>query len=298
MKCYLYSNDPGFKFEQEVDSLDFSDIESFVDESFSDEINDCIFCGALSKNSQGFFPDPYAIETELFSQAKARLEQRFGGKIFGKAIDDKGVMVSNRSIDVFNEIIEDRENREQGIIDSGQVIIEMLRNFLKEGIWQYGLQRDDGAILTDITQWPKHTADGRDVIWHDSSGLLQPIIWFGLRDESPIKCWMLDRSSKKFDLLEVYENPYSHETVNVERWHLFWFCSFWTLDWNALFDNSGNAHIIWMFAECGMDEPVEEFNAVRNSCPIELEKNDKAENIVLKIDRFFIDKQIGLCNES
>jgi hypothetical protein len=199
---------------------------------------------------------------------------------------------------VFNEIVEDRENREQGIIDSGQVIIEMLRNFLKEGIWQYGLQRDDGAILTDITQWPKHTADRRDVIWRDSSGLLEPIIWFGLRDESPIECWMLDRSSKKFDLLEVYENPYSRETLNVERWHLFWFCSFWDLDWNALFDNSGNTHIIWMFAECGMDEPVEEFNAVRNSCPIELDKNDKAENIVLKIDRFFIDTQIGLCNES
>jgi hypothetical protein len=39
MKCYLYSKDPSFEFEEEVDTLEFSDIESFVEGSFSDEIN-------------------------------------------------------------------------------------------------------------------------------------------------------------------------------------------------------------------------------------------------------------------
>ena len=100
MKCYLYSNDPSFEFEEEVDSLEFSDIESFVDDFFSDEIYDCIFLGALSKKSQGFFPDPWEIETELFSQTRTRMEQRFGGTIFGKLIDDNGVMISNKAIDV------------------------------------------------------------------------------------------------------------------------------------------------------------------------------------------------------
>ncbi len=106
MKCYLYSNDPSCEFEQEVDSLEFSDIESFVEDFFSDEIDDCIFLGALSEKSQGFFPDPWEIETELFSQARMCLEQRFGGKIFGKVIDDNGVIVSNKAVDVFGEITE------------------------------------------------------------------------------------------------------------------------------------------------------------------------------------------------
>lgn len=291
MKCYLYSNDPSFKFEEEVDSLEFSDIESVVEGVFSDEINDCIFSGALLEKSQGFFPDPWEIAAELFDCARTRLEQRFGGKIFGKVIDDNGLIISNEAIDVFGEIIESRENREQGTIDSGKVIIGMLTEFLKEGVWQFGLQRGDKEILTEISQWPKYTADGRDAIWQDGNGLLEPVIWFGLKNESPIECWTLDRSPKKFELLEVYENPYSRTTRAVERWHLFWFSSFWALDWNALFDNNGNTHITWMFAECGMDEPTEEFNTVRDSCPIELDGNDTATSIIGKIDRLFVDKQ-------
>lgn len=200
-------------------------------------------------------------------------------------------MVSNKAIDVFSEIIENREDTEQGTIDVGQVIIVMLTNFLTEGIWQYGLQRDDGTILTDISQWPKHKTDGINIIWEDQNGFLEPIIWFGLKNESPMECWTLDKSPEKFELLEVYDNPYSHKTRLVERWRLFWFSSFWSLDWNALFDNSGYAHITWMFAECGMDEPVEEFNAVRDSCPIELDKNDTSENIICKLERLLVDKQ-------
>lgn len=290
MKHYIYSNEPGFEFEQEVDSLEFSDIEDFINDFFSDEIEDAIHSTTLSEKSQGFFPDTRGIETELFNEARMLLEQRFGGKIFGQVVDDNGAIVSNQAIDVFNEIIEDRESREQRFVDSGALIIGMLTNFLKEGVWQYGLQRDDGTILTDISQWPKHTTDGTDVIWQDSDGLLESIIWFGLKNEAPIECWTLDKSPAKFELQEDYKNSSGEKRV-VERWCWFWFCNFWTLDWNALFDNHGNVHIIWMFAECGMDEPVEEFNAVRDSCPIELDENDKAENIIHKIEQLLIDKQ-------
>lgn len=295
MKHYIYSSEPGFEFEQEVNSFEFSDIESIVEELLDNEINDCIFTvNPLAKKRQGFFPDPWIIQTELFSQARACLERRFGGKIFAKVIDDNGVALSNKSIDIFSEIIEDRASREQGIVDSGQMFIEMLRNFLKEGIWQYGLQRDDGTILKDISQWPRHAAGGADLIWEDSNGVLQPIIWFGLEFENPIECWTLDKSPKRFELLEVYENPYACNTQSVERWHLFWFSTFWHLDWNALFDNNGNTHIVWMFAECGMEEPVEEFNIVRESCPIDLAEDDTVRSIVRKIDQLFLYKQRAL----
>jgi hypothetical protein len=291
MKYYIYSNELGFEFEEEVDSLEFSDIEDFVNEFFSDEIEDAIHSTTLSEKSQGFFPDTREIETELFNEVRMLLEQRFGGKIFGKELDDNGVIASNQAIDAFSELINDREEREQGIVDTGALVIAMLTNFLNEGIWQYGLQRDDGTILTDISQCPKHTTDGTDVIWQDSDGLLEPIIWFGLKNEDPIECWTLDKSPEKFELLKLYDNPYATETRLVERWHNFWFCTFWNLDWNALFDNNGNTHITWMFAECGMDEPVEEFNAVRDSCPIQLDENDTYENIIRKIEQLLIDKQ-------
>ncbi len=289
MKCYLYSNESSFIFGEELDSLQDPDIDS-IEAFFSDAISDCIFSSALSEKSQGFFPDPWEIETELFRQARICLEHDYGTKIFAKVIDDDGVTISNKAIEL-GEIIENRRDREQGTIDSGQVIIAMLTNFLEEGIWQYGLQRDDGTILIDICEWPKHASDGRGFVWQDSNGLLEPIIWFGLKNGSQIECWALDKSPKTFEFLEVYENPYVGNTRPVERWHLFWFCSFWTLDWNALFDNNGDAHITWMFAECGMDEPSDEFNAVRDSCPIELAENDTAADVIRKIDRFFVEKQ-------
>lgn len=296
MKCYIYSDKSDFKDEAELESIQELDID-FIEQYLSDAICDCLFSSALSEKSQGFFPDPWEIETELFSQARICLEHDWGNKVFVDVIDDDGVTILKRGFDI-GEVIENRRDREQGTIDSGSVIIAMLTNFLKEGNWQYGLRRDDGTILTDIRQWPDHVPDENGFVWRDSCGFLEPIIWFGLKDESPIECWTLNRSSKKFDTKKVYDNAYAHNTREVERWNLFWFCNFWDLDWNALFDNNGDAHIIWMFAECGMDEPVEEFNAVRNCCSIELDKNDKAENIILKIDQFFIDKQIGLCNKS
>ena len=59
MKHYIYSSEPGFEFEQEVNSFEFSDIESIVEELLDNEINDCIFTvNPLAKKRQGFFPDP------------------------------------------------------------------------------------------------------------------------------------------------------------------------------------------------------------------------------------------------
>lgn len=289
MKCCIYSDESDFKVEAELNSIQELDIDS-IEEYLSDAISDCLFSSALSEKSQGFFPDPWEIETELFSQARTCLEHDCGIKIFAKVIDDNGVTISNESFDL-GEVIENRRDREQGTIDSGSVIIAMLTNFLDEGIWQYGLQRDDGTILTEICQWPNHVPDEKGFVWQRSNGLLEPIIWFGLKNESPIECWTLGRSSRNFDILQVYDNSYAKNTLDVERWHLFWFCHFWALDWNALFDNNGDAHITWMFAECGMDEPSDEFNAVRDSCPIKLSENDTATEILQKIDQFFADKQ-------
>ena len=93
MKYYLYSTEPSFEFEEEVGSFEFSDIESksIVDDFIHDEITNSVYdsinSSTLSKKHQGFFPAPDEISTDLYSQIRTCLEQRFGGKIFGKVID-------------------------------------------------------------------------------------------------------------------------------------------------------------------------------------------------------------------
>jgi hypothetical protein len=43
-----------------------------------------------------------------------------------------------------------------------------------------------------------------------------------------------------------------------------------------------------MFAECGMDEPGDAFDAVREFCPIKLDMRDTAASIARKIDELFV----------
>jgi hypothetical protein len=180
---------------------------------------------------------------------------------------------------------------ENGIVQSGKMILIMLENFLNEGIWQYGLQRADGTILQDISSLPQCTREGAGAGWYDGSDELHPILWFGLKDESPIECWALDKSPGRFEMLEVWPTSCSKNTVYVERWHWFWFNSFLGFDWDALFNNNGNRHLVWMFWECGMEEPVDALDSVRNSCPIDLDEADTAATIIDKIDSFFLGKQ-------
>lgn len=304
MKYFLSSNERGYKLEEEIHSLKISDVCEFICDSFQNDINDsyydAVHSNPLMGKAQGFFPEPNKIGSKLLSQMKQNLKQRISNKqIFGKAVDNKGDIVENISFDVISLITDNQEDNYRLIIETGSLIILMLTNFLTEGVWNYGLKRNDGTILTVISQWPKpepRTIKG-NVIWQDSNGRLDPIIWFGLKGEEPIECWTLNKSPKRSELQEVYNNPYASKTNLIENWHRFWFNASWDLNWNALFNNDDKAYIIWMFAECGMEEPTEQFNMVRDSCPIELCKNDTAQTIAQKIDQFFIDTQM-LLNKS
>ena len=63
------------------------------------------------------------------------------------------------------------------------------------------------------------------------------------------------------------------------------------IDWSSLFDGKNSSYALWMFVECGMDSPVDAFTAVRESCPIELDRNDTAASIAKKLDELFIHKR-------
>lgn len=109
-----------------------------------------------------------------------------------------------------------------------------------------------------------------------------PVIWFGLNGEPPMDCWCIDISDERFSAMP-YAEPY-----NVERWKSFWFNHFWTFDWNVLFNHEGEGVITWMFAECGMEEPEEEFDAVKKCCPIKLCEDDSKAILSKKISDFFV----------
>ncbi|MCF7993447.1 MAG: hypothetical protein K9L88_01215 [Chromatiaceae bacterium] len=68
MKHYLYSNDPELEFEAEIDSLEPAEIASFGRKCFRDEIYDAIHSTPLIESVQGYFPDPWTVEENLFRQ--------------------------------------------------------------------------------------------------------------------------------------------------------------------------------------------------------------------------------------
>lgn len=293
MKYVIYSNVPGIEFEGQVDSLEYCDVIDFIQEYFSDEIAEAIggSHNPVLRKAQGIFENTEEIDAELYAYAKSYLQRLFGGSVFVKSIGDDDTVVSSQAFDIASKAIEYRQGCEQSYIDVGAAIIAMLGNFLRAGSWQFGLRRQDGTILTDPSQWPVPAAAPGSVIWQERAEPLEPLIWFGLQDEPPIECWTLDRSPAQFKQSAVYDNPYAIATRLVEHWKQFWFCRFWALDWNALFRNGGDAYIIWMFAECGMEEPVDEFLAVRQSCPIALREEDSSEALIRKIEAFFVEKQ-------
>jgi hypothetical protein len=298
VEYYIYSNEPGFEFEKEVyDTGDFDDFDVFdlsvVEGCFSnffiDEIQEAIYSSSMRKRSQGFFPDPWQIQSDLFNDVCSNLEKRLGKRIFAKKVDDDGTIIPSEPIDL-SGLIAQRSQIENGIIDAGELIIAMLKNFLTNGRWQYGFQCSDGTIIADVSDWPEPIIETDTPTWKVGDEPLNPVVWFGLKDEVPIECWTLDKSPERFDLLKLYNSPSTTEPSLIERWNSFWFNGFWAIDWNALFDNNGDAHITWMFAECGMDGPDGEFVSVKEACPIDLDRNDTSKDIMHKIDYFFLEK--------
>ena len=298
MKIKIYSTVSEFSAEEMVDVADAKDTDSILevameilDSALVDYISDCFDEIPLSKKSMGFFPDPESIGEELRKQLTKCIESKLGNKLFIDVIDNSEITIATEAIDTA-KTLNDEFEREQGYIYVGKIVLIMLKNFLINGVWQYGLRRGDGTILTDIHDWPKPESDGNSYTWHDSQGFLEPIIWFGIKNQSPIECWTIDKSPRNFELLKV-NGIYNEDSVTeVERWNTFWFSSYGVLDWDRLFDNDGYCYIVWMFYECGMEEPEDEFYAVRDSCPIKLDGNDGSESMIRKIDEFFITTQL------
>lgn len=236
--------------------------------------------------AQGYFPDTGYISYLLHENVKSRLVDVLGE--YTLVNEDECSKVD--LLPIVNKIVEEREMGYSSNIDIGYCVISMLKKFLVEGRWHYGLRRSDGAILESPSKWPAPQIENTSIGWRLGGDSLEPVIWFGLDGEAPIDCWTLDKNDRQFVLM-----PYI-EGCNVEFWKSFWFNNFWTFDWNVLL-NKDDVLITWMFAECGMDEPVKEFEMVKKQCPIQLIENDSAAVLCKKIDDLFLNSRNAMSHD-
>ena len=296
MEYKLYCNHAALKLEEEVLSLDMEDIIECLSEYIRDDIWEAL--ASVESHPCGFFPHPEEIASAVYNHARKCLRQKYAAlPIYGQTVTPDGRIVSSSLVDmdyVIDSLITEREESEQCYCDIGSEILAMLGRFLEKGTWHFGLRKEDGSAVFDVMEWPQPTIVEDSVSWMGSNGKLTPIIWFGKNGDEPIGCWSLTLDARMFELLEYGKNEYAVNGV-VERWKEFWFPSFWKLDWNALFDDYGRGgdaecYTIWMFAECGYDEPEEEFDLVRKSCPIELDGRDTNEVLMQKMHSFFLEK--------
>lgn len=269
-----------------LEASDDEELQDCVRDALSDEVDNLFTIN--DPPARGDFRDIGLISTELRESVRSRLGDVVGN--YTLSCRDNGSVIGLCSI--LNKIIESRESD----IDVGFYVLSMLRKFLIRGCWHYGLMNRDGVVLEDKSKWPKPKIDPDGVRWIVNEEELNAVIWFGLDGETPIEYWSIDKRDKRFARM-----PYC-EGCDVEFWKSCWFNHFWTFDWNVLTDNNEGL-IIWMFAECGMDEPVVEFEQVKTACPITLDENDSRTILSRKIDDFFLEesrkatKRIEECDE-
>lgn len=230
----------------------------------------------------------YGIPYDKLDEVYDAIQNKFANQkllIFEKMPDgfhrDKGEI---SLADIYVNLFRDRIESERGTIDGAQLALDMMSNFLQNGSWHFGLKTIDGQILEDIGEWPDYPLNKEGAIhWIKDDHELVPIIWFGMKGQAPIDCWTLC-DSPQIKNCKSYLGA-EDTIIHQENWKHFWFCEFWTMDWNVLWDND-EAAIIWAFSECGMDEPTEDFYKVRKDCPIELLQEDSTEVMLNKISAF------------
>lgn len=230
-------------------------------------------------------PNGYGIPYGRLDEAYDVINDKYGNcavKVFEISEDGIKKYICDFSLaTIYTQIFKEREESEQGMVDGAQLALDMMRNFLEDGHWHYGLISEDGIILENSDEWPSYPkqSDG-SIRWIRDGKELSPIIWFGVDEQSPIECWTLYNRANIRNT-KVYWGR-NNTKIDQEHWKHFWFCEFWSMDWNVLWNND-EAAITWAFCECCMEEPVEDFYKVKSNCLIELVQGDSTDKMLAKV---------------
>lgn len=278
IKCYIHNGTPNFKIHSLIEKCD--NPNSLLSDDSKDEyrvVQNFIRETALEKAKQlvgqrplGIFLHPEVIGEEIFNKCDELVENNIKNSL--KYVEVEGPRfgtVKTEMIELPEELYFFNRDAEGLGIETGDVILRMIREFMQQGVWHLGFKNESGYVV-DVLNFPVMTTDkNNNQCWIDSENRkCEPILWFGLDDEEPIDIWTLDTHSENSD------------------WKSFWFNGFWYMDWNALFGGFDNYYTVWMFCECGMEEPIDDFDRVRNSCPIELNHEDNDSDLDSKIIEF------------
>lgn len=234
---------------------------------------------------RGYFPDADALIEDMYRAALGLLPgviERFQVEFFVDSAayqPDAAIDINEIMLAVTAKKMEDNRDCENGVISIGEKIMESFTQFIEQGVWQTGFMNASGDVLANARPLPMRDAEHRRIQWLLDGQAVEPVVWFGLRGEKPVKCWTISRAADMF-MKRDYAPPH-----DVERWKAFWFDTFWVFDWVALTDNDESL-IIWMFAECGLVEP--DIEPVRERCPIPLREMDTEADLIAKIDWLFL----------
>lgn len=170
---------------------------------------------------------------------------------------------------------------ENSEIQAGRLWSSQLEAFIDKGEWIVGLDRGRGEPLTNIQDWPAPQFEEIDGVkypyWEDdSSTLLQPTLWYGIKGTPASYLWSLEDNIFPA-LVRVEDGMGSYGSqVRIDGFEL---------NYQKIFD-PGVCN--WYFG-CGGNSGAD-FSKVMKTCPIDLDmvlrlKNQEEEliNLVLKL---------------
>jgi len=286
LRIEIHSSDRSYSVEKRIDNS--TEIKTpFIREIIEDCVsNDYDFddeeSAAIDKYPvipKGYYDDKSELSGDVYKTAIAALpsvvtpfevEYYLDGKIIEPEIElDINQVVRS----IIAEHLEDRKNDNQSDIDVGMIILKSLELFYSKGQWNEGFVRDDGIIISQKEKWPKHTIniEGRSR-WKDGTYCYTPIIWFGMKDESPIQYWTLG------GLLNQKETDTASGWTE-DSWKEMWFD--FDKRWAFLLDNN-DAMYTWLFWECAEQEP--DIDSIIAACPVKLLKSDSTKELYTKIE--------------
>lgn len=252
----------------------------YVDDGeFQDHVEEVI-CESVPDRPLGDLRLIHGCIDEMIEEAKRRVNKEYAGENVPQAVFES-LDMEYRDIPLASivvDLVEQQRSDENYCIQGGGLAICMMTDFLRQGSWQHGVQLPSGEVVRETGGLAL-----KDGAWQLNGESVVPIIWFGLDGEAPIEVWTLSRSPR---LLR------SDRYDGRAAWLDFWFNDDYCMDWDAMFDgfhsDTCNYFTIWMFCECGMSEPKEDFFNVRDSCPINLCVNDTNQQFTEKIDAYFL----------
>ena len=304
IKHILYCDYHGYKFSEEIDALQVGIPYEDDDEAYREKLNFHIDKILAKQNLEKLMdvhytgidvePKGHFIYSEVLQKIAEKRPYRCEIEVKLDNIGPKGNIINTEDIDIAGFFKRHPEYLQKPYMlkAANEYIAVSIREFLKEGCWQFELYNDNGFAkkfcrqfklhnsgcfpvyelelknydyrdygiahgLDNPENWPIPQKDGTWI--NDDGEVMYPRILFGLKDKATDdEMWIIDGSNIKFWFNEKNANCYiesdNNELVNAYRGYL------------------------------------PNINKIREKCPINLDPADTPESIKEKIQAFFIEQ--------